>query len=354
MERALASIQYIKSVDPIPGADFIVRIGVKGWFTVAKKDEFKVGDPCVYFEVDSILPEAPEFEFMRARKFRVKTMKFRKQIAQGLAMPLKEVSALWKDGSPLLVEDDIVQFEEGQDLTEVIGVTKYEPPVPVCLEGKIIGRRPGFVPRTEEARIQSYPGLIDEFSGKLAYSTVKLDGTSISIFYSPVQKELGVCSRNMQILEDDNNIYWKVVNKYQLKENFSAAVESSDRNNITFVIQAELCGPGIQKNKLGLTTYDMFVFNIYDATNDVYLPYDEIDMFCEDLSLKRVPLIDKFYLEGHTVDSLLQLANGNYEGTKNKREGIVIRDITSSRSQILCGGLLSFKVLNNEFLLEEK
>ena len=199
MERALASIQYIRSIDPIPGADFIVKIGVKGWFTVARKDEFKVGDPCVYFEVDSVLPEAPEFEFMRDRKFRVKTMKFKKQLAQGLAMPLKEVVALWRDDSPLLVGEDLVEFEEGQDVTELIGVVKYEPPVPVCLEGKIIGRRPGFVPKTDEVRIQSYPQVLKEFDGKIAYITEKLDGSSMSVFYSPLVKEFGVCSRNLQL-----------------------------------------------------------------------------------------------------------------------------------------------------------
>lgn len=353
MERALASIQYIKSIDPIPGADFIVKVGVKGWSTVARKDEFKVGDPCVFFEVDSILPEAPEFEFMRDKKFRVRTMKFKKQLTQGLAMPLKEVSALWKDGSPLLVEDDIVQIEEGQNVTDIIGVVKHETPVPTCLGGSVIGRRPSFIKKTEEYRLQSYPEILKEFEGKLAYITEKLDGSSMSIFYSPLVKEFGVCSRNMQLAEDENNAFWKAVNRYSLKEIFPAAVENSDQNDTTFVIQAELCGPGIQKNRLELEHHDMFVFNVYDATNDKYLSYEDMEKFCGDLLLKTVPYIDTISLEGHTLETLLSMAEGKYAGTKNEREGIVIRDVESSRSEVLDGNLLSFKVLSNKYLLKE-
>ena len=354
MERALASIQYIRSIEPIPGADFIVKVGIKGWHTVARLDEFKVGDPCVYFEVDSILPELPEFEFMRERKFRVKTMKFKKQIAQGLAMPLKEVSALWGKDSPLIAGEDIIEIEEGADVTDIIGVKKYEPPTPICLEGKIVGRRPHFVPKTDEYRLQSYPEILNEFEGKTAYITEKLDGSSLSIFYSPLVKEFGVCSRNLQIAEDENNAFWKAVNRYDLKETFPASVENSDRNTSTFVIQAELCGPGIQKNKLGLDSHDMFVFGIYDATNDRYLTYEELEMFCGDLLLKTVPYIDSISLEGHTVDTLLVMAEGKYQGTKNEREGIVIRDLESSRSKTLDGALLSFKVINNKYLLKEE
>ena len=353
MERALASIQYVKSIDPIPGADFIVKIGIRGWFTVARKDEFKVGDPCVFFEVDSILPETPEFEFMRDRKFRVKTMKFKKQIAQGLAMPLKEVSALWKDNSPLLVNEDMVQFEEGQDVTDIIGVIKHEPPIPTCLSGSVVGRRPSFIRKTDEYRLQSYPEILKEFEGKQAYVTEKLDGSSMSVFYSPLVKEFGVCSRNMQLAEDENNAFWKAINRYSLKEVFPAAVENSDQKDITFVIQAELCGPGIQKNRLELDHHDMFVFNVYDATNDRYLPYEELERFCGDLLLKTVPYIDTISLEGHTIDTLLAMAEGKYKGTKNEREGIVIRDLESSRSETLDGNLLSFKVQNNKYLLKE-
>lgn len=354
MERALASIQYIRAIEPIEGADFIVKAFVKGWQTIVRKDEFKVGDPCVFFEVDSVLPEIPEFEFMRPDKFRVRTKRLRKQLAQGLAIPLRQIAALWAEDSPLRIGDDIIQFEEGQDVTEIIGVTKYEPPAPTCLDGAIMGRRPHFVPKTEEYRIQSYPEVLKEFEGKTAYITEKLDGSSMSVFYSPLVKEFGVCSRNMQLTEDENNAFWKAVNKYNLKEVFPAAVENSDQSGITYVIQGELCGPGVQGNKLELDYPDMFVFNIYDATNDRYLPFEEMERFCGDLLLKTVPYLDTISLEGHTIDSLLKLAEGRYPGTKNEREGIVIRDIESSRSSVLDGGLLSFKVLNNNFLLKEK
>lgn len=354
MERALASIQYIKSVEPIPGADFIVKVGVKGWNTVARLGEFKVGDPCVYFEVDSVLPEMPEFEFMRDRKFRVKTMKFKKQIAQGLALPLKEVSALWGKDSPLIAGDDIIEIEEGADVTDIIGVKKYEPPTPVCLEGKIIGRRPHFVPRTDEFRLQSYPEILNEFEGKTAYVTEKLDGSSLSVFYSPLVKEFGVCSRNLQLAEDENNAFWKAVNRYNLKEVFPAAVENSDQRDTTFIIQSELCGPGINGNKLKLDFYDMFVFGVYNATEDKHLTLEELERFCGDLLLPMVPILDTISLEWHSIGSLLEMSDGIYPGTKNKREGIVVRDTLSSKSNILNGNLLSFKVISPQFLLKNE
>lgn len=354
MERALASIQYIKELEPIEGADFIVKARIKGWSTVVRRDEFKVGDPCVYFEVDSVLPEMPDFEFMRSKNFRVKTMRFKKQLAQGLAVPIKQVSALWGKDSPLRFENDILQIEEGMDVTDIIGVTKYEPPIPTCLEGESLGRRPSHVPKTDEFRLQSYPEILKEFDGKVAYVTDKLDGSSISIFYSPLVKEFGVCSRNLLLAESPNNAYWKVVNKYNLKDIFPEIVESSIKNNNTYVLQGELCGPGINKNRLGLKELDMFIFGVYNASDDVYLPYEEVKMVCEDLSLKTVPFRRYITPYDYDVEFFIEASKGYYEGTKNRKEGIVVRHLDSSKSEVLGGSPLSFKVINPDFLLKDE
>lgn len=86
--RKLATIREIKDIQPIEGADRIEVATVDGWQVVIKKGEFKVGDKIIYIEIDSIVPEREEFEFLRDRKFRVRTIKLRKQISQGLIMPL--------------------------------------------------------------------------------------------------------------------------------------------------------------------------------------------------------------------------------------------------------------------------
>jgi RNA ligase (TIGR02306 family) len=87
--RKLASIQKIVDIRPIDGADKIEVAQVLGWeVVVAKKDEFKVGDLVIYIEIDSIVPDKSEFDFLRDRKFRVRTIKLRKQVSQGLILPL--------------------------------------------------------------------------------------------------------------------------------------------------------------------------------------------------------------------------------------------------------------------------
>ncbi|HEX9972761.1 MAG TPA: RNA ligase (ATP), partial [bacterium] len=144
--RKLATIQKIKNLEPIPEADKIEKATVLGWQLVVKKGDFKVGDHCVYCEIDSVLPEKPEYEFLRPRKFRIKTAKLRGQISQGIAFPIGAIKELAN-----------VEIKEGLDVTEIIGVQKYEPPPAVMMSGQVKGGFPGFIPKTDEMRIQSVP-----------------------------------------------------------------------------------------------------------------------------------------------------------------------------------------------------
>lgn len=107
MERKLASIQIISDLKPIEGADKIEVATCLGWQCVVKKGEFKIGDKCIYWEIDSIVDSTnPIFEFMKERKFRVKTQKFLKTLSQGLLMPLSVLKhygkIIYKNGEAYL------------------------------------------------------------------------------------------------------------------------------------------------------------------------------------------------------------------------------------------------------------
>ena len=218
--RKLASIQTVNTVEPIPNADAIERIRVLGWWIVAKKGEHQPGDKIVYCEIDSLLPERPEFEFLRASSFkpahddlpagfRIKTVKLRGQVSQGICFPLSILPV----GSPT---------DEGADVTELLGVKKWEPPVPVGMGGKVKGGFPGFLPKTDETRVQVLEGVIQRNQGKTFSITEKLDGTSFTAFLR--QGEFGICSRNLWMDEtDDTNVLARVARNLKLEEKLRLA-----------------------------------------------------------------------------------------------------------------------------------
>lgn len=333
MERKLATIQKIISVESIENADAIEKVSVLGWQCVAKKGEFKTGDLCVYCEIDSILPDKPEFEFLRPRKFRIKTIKLRGVLSQGIVLPL---SYLKYDG----------EMSEGLDVTEIMGVVKYEPYIPPNMNGEVWGERPYFVPKTDEFRIQSYPGTIQEFTNKEVYISTKVDGTSCSIYYFPdFERKFGVCSRNLEIKEDEKVAYWKPVNKYDLKNKL-------EQLNKPLVLQGEITGPGIQKNHLMIKEIDIYIFDIWFIDERKYASMQEMIDLCSQLGLKTVP-VDNICTFNYSMEQLIEMAKGKYSGTQNNREGIVIRPTLPMKSAEL-GGRLSIKVLNNDYLLKDE
>jgi len=167
--RKLASIQRIKSLERIDGADAIEKATVLGWQLVVKKGEFNVGDLCVYCEIDSQMPDRPEFEFLKPRGMRIRTIRLRGQVSQGICFPLS-----------ILPEG--ITLGEGADCTDVLGISKYEPPIPACLNGIVKGAFPGFIPKTDETRVQVLQHILDEFEGARCYVTEKLDGTSCTFY----------------------------------------------------------------------------------------------------------------------------------------------------------------------------
>lgn len=332
MERKLASIQKITNLEKIENADNIEKATVMGWNVVVKKGEFSVGDVCIYFEIDAVLPSDKDWAaFMASKKFRVKTMKLRGCLSQGLALP-----------ASILPTD--VERAVGLDVTDVLGVTKFEPALPLS-GGLISGLFPHDVPKTDEIRLQSVPEVLDEIKSAPFFATVKLDGMSSTFIRR--DDGLQVCSRNFMLAES-NCEHWIVAKKYNLAE----------RLPVDFAVQGEVMGPGIQKNRLCLKEHDLFVYNVYDIKKQKYLDYEEFVLFCFKHGLKTVPIafeVDDEDLKNvtYTVDAFLQLASGLYEGTKNRREGLVFRPTKETYSKVL-NGRLSFKVINNEFLLKDE
>ncbi|MCP3145274.1 RNA ligase (ATP) [Pyxidicoccus xibeiensis] len=335
MERKLVSIQRIDHLEPIAGADNIVKARVMGWDVVVKKGEFSPGDACVFFEIDSLLPDgAPWAEFMRPRGFRVKTARLRGVLSQGLALP----TSILPGAAP-------VTAQLGMDVRDLLGVVKFEPALP---DGRdVLGPFPGQVPKTDEIRLQSALGVLDELRGEDLFVTTKLDGTSAT-FFRPLEGELMACSRNWALRKGDNAV-WRMATKYGLDTVLPPG----------FAIQGELCGPGIQKNRLGLTEPDLFVFSVHDTRTGRFLGHAELVTFCAEHGLRTVPVEQVVTGEAaqafdHGLEHYLKLAQGFYPGTKNRKEGIVVRPLVERPSPTLGGSRLSFKVINNDFLLKDE
>lgn len=325
--RKLASIQEIKEIRAIENADKLEVVNILGWKVVVKKNEFKIGDKCIYCEIDSVLPEREEFEFLKDKKYRIKTVKLRGQVSQGICFPLTILS----EGS----------YNIGDDVTEVLGVIKYEMPIPESLSGEVRGDFPSYIPKTDETRIQAVPDLLEEMSGLECYITIKLDGSSMTV--CNLNNDVQVCSRNLSLKKTDKSAQWNVVEKYDLENKIKEC------GNIG--IQGEIVGVGIQKNRLELKDKDFFVFNVYDIDNARYFSYNEMCEICNRLELKRVPLLEKIKMDNsYNINKFLEMAKGKYEGTNNHREGIVIRPIEERYSKVL-SGRMSFKVINNDYLL---
>jgi len=333
-----ASIQKIIDIKPIENADSIEKAYVLGWQVVVKKGEFKPGDLCVFITIDSIVPDKPEFAFLAKEKFRIRTIKLRGELSQGITFPM---SILPVD------EDSKIPFlwHEGQDVSETIGVTHYEKPVPGGFnQGDTKGNFPPWFPKTDEERIQNVPEVLDELRGKSYVITEKCDGTSCSIYLN--RGEFGVCSRNMEKKDSEGSVYWQMAKKYDLENK----LRNLGRN---LAIQGELCGPGIQKNRLGLKEPDLFVFNIFDIDDGKYLSWPMQQQLVVSLGLNKVPVVQFGEGFSFTLEELLEKAKGKYTGTQNDREGIVVRAMYGDYSEKM-RSRISFKVLNNDFLLKEK
>jgi len=338
MERKLASVRKISDLRQIEGADNIELAIVDGWqVVVAKNVEHKVGDFIVYCEIDSFLPIKEEFEFLRkssyrksseAEGFRLRTAKMMGQISQGLILP---ISVLGSE----------ISLEEGMDVTEILGIVKYETPISAELSGLAKGMFPSFISKTDEIRAQNIPNEYKTYieSNDNFYITEKLDGSSATFYIN--NGEFGVCSRNLELLETEGNTFWKVARELDLENKMRA-------KNKNFAIQGELIGEGIQGNPYKIKGHTVMFFTAFDIDAHKRFNYAEFAMFMARNELEVVPLLS--IRAGtdlpKTIDELLKFAEGKSSlNEKTEREGIVIR--TSDN-------VISFKAISNKFLLKDK
>jgi RNA ligase (TIGR02306 family) len=310
----------IVQIDPIPDADFIVSVTVvcgKGgkWRGVARKGDFRIDQICLVFLPDAQLPEYPQYEFMRKHKHRVRLCRFRGAPSEVLIMPTEDES-----------------YHPGTDLTASKGVTKYFKPIPACLDMEIIGHFPASIPKTDEPNYQGVPQLLRDIRRKPYYITEKLDGSSTTAYRNEVG--LHVCSRNYEIKEDERNGYWRVANRYDLK----------NRLPLGIAIQWETCGPGINGNHLKLKEVEGFIFSAWDMAKHSYLEYRELMNLVDTLKMPMVKVIEGGNCM--TCDSTyLQMLSSEKHTKETPKEGIVVR----SQKNVLGHAPISFKVINLDY-----
>jgi RNA ligase (TIGR02306 family) len=340
--RKLATIQKIKEIHPIEGADAIELAIINGWkVVVAKNVGHKVGDYVIYCEIDSFLPIKDEFEFLRKSSykkmsdgtegFRLRTIKLRGQVSQGLILPISVLN-------PTDTNIYVTPFE-GLDVTEMLEIVKYEPPIPAELAGKVKGNFPSFIPKTDEERIQNLTKEFEEWkkSDIDFYVTEKLDGSSATYYYK--DGVFGVCSRNLELLETEGNTFWKVARELDLENKMKSL-----GYNVSF--QGELVGEGIQGNPYKIKGQKVFFFNLFNIDKHEYVDLTEFVNTIHGLSLDTVPKIETKFKLPDTIEDLLIYSDGkSYHNLNFDREGVVIRSLDRK---------ISFKVISNKFLLNEK
>jgi len=361
MERKLATVRKISDLLPIEGADKIEVATIDGWKIVVAKDVgHKVGDMVVYCEIDSFLPIREEFEFLRKSSykkmgdqegFRLKTIRLKGQVSQGLVLPLsvlkntdvimtKVTKKEWGNQIELFAEDGIPMVNVGDDVTELLGIVKYEPPIPAELAGKVKGLFPSFLRKTDEERVQNIAveySALSWYTEHKFYVTEKLDGSSATFYFK--DGVFGVCSRNLELLETEGNTFWKVARELKLEE----WLGTFDNN---LCLQGELIGEGIQGNPYKIKGQTVRFFNGFNIDTQENIPFLEFIEVIEKMKLQTVPILEFSFKLPESIEKILEYADGKSELNSNfDREGIVVRSYDRT---------ISFKVISNQFLLNEK
>lgn len=353
IKRKLATIERIIDLNPIEGADSIERATVRGWNVVVKKGEFKKGDLCIYLEIDSLVPERQEFEFLRPRGFRIRTVKLRGQVSQGIIFPtnILPMSVSWLESPDgLIVEiDKEIGFIDaiGADVTDVLGVTKYESPIPAQLAGEVKGMFPSHSIKTDEERIQNLIDKYESYKKESWVATEKLDGTSAT--YSIFNGVFGASSRNLELKENESNSYWKFAREVSLEEKMRKFM--SDNGLEALTLQGELIGEGIQKNKYKLKGQTVRFFRAFDPVKYQFIPYERFIAMMSEMGLETVPILSLDFKLPETYEEAIAMADGQSALCETAREGIVF---VAKNPLYDDNGRLSFKIISNKFLLKHE
>ena len=324
--RKMASVQRVLEKKSIVGADLIEAYRVNGWWVVDKKGAHEVGDLVVYCEVDSWIPHtlAPFLtkpghyprEYLGVEGERLRTVKLKGQLSQGLLLPL--------------VEDN---SEEGQDFSEILGITKWED-TRYMANMDARGNFPDFIPKTDQERVQNLDRTLEKYFGQSFEVTVKRDGSSLTAFVNG--EESGVCSRNVNLKETEDSAFWAAANSLSL----IPKILSTGRN---LALQGELMSQKIQGNYEKVQGIEWNCFDIYDIDTQAYLLPKERRELCKQLRIPHIKVVEEDFVLCHNVDQLLEMAEGPGVNAGVKREGLVFKQNN---------GQFSFKAISNSYLLK--
>lgn len=345
-DRKLATIRQIAEIKEHTNADTLEIAIVDGWQVVVRKGEFNAGDLVVYFEVDSVLPVLPEYEFLRKccyvkrdwiEGFRLKTIRLRGEKSQGLIVPVEHGAVDWIKNIRGLYDSVLL----GDDVTDNLGVVKWDPPVAAHLSGQVKGTFPRFIPKTDQERVQNLVRELKTASDNqdVYEVTLKLDGSSCTLYWC--DGEAGVCSRNQELkINDENsgNSFVKVMVE-------SGLLDAFNEKKINIAFQGELMGPGIQGNRENFIEHRFYIFDIFDIDEQRYLnPTERLEWdFSEFKNVYHVPSLG-FEIPMPTVNEMLAYAEG--PSINNPvREGLVWKRFD---------GEFSFKTISDTYLENEK
>jgi RNA ligase (TIGR02306 family) len=366
MSRQLATITRIRTISPIEGADNIeaVTMTTNGWTCVAKKGDFQVDDYGVYFEIDSFLPKEERYAFLEGKYnkvfngtegYRLKTIKLRGQISQGLVLPMSDFP-------------EIAVRAEGRNMTDILKVQLYELP---AADGQLnpSGKFPVFIWKTDQDRFQSLSNKqLAKLYDKDYEVTEKLDGKSETIYY--YNGHFGICSRNLELTRKPEKSFFKRIFRW-LKNKFckekcsiggmgcyglmsekygiqKTLTEWCIKHNRNIAVQGEIVGHGIQENRLKLKEVNFYVFDIFDIDKQVRLDCVHRLQIVEQLGLQHVPILDTNYrlnFEKDSIADLIKQADGKSELSDQKREGLVYKQ----RGEVQGA---TFKIISNAYLLK--
>ena len=401
-QRELAYVVLVDGIEGLPGYDRVESAVIGGWRCIVPKGQFKVGDPGIYFEIDSKVPnDNPAFAFLEKRNYKIKTQKMCKSISQGLLMHAEDFG--WNigydtddsSGNVPYIKDDKGEYHyasgESRFLTQKLGiiyadaednqrkapsVDKYKkmaqrhpevfrkPFVRWLMKrqwGKdlmffLFGKKkdkkngwPEWVSKTDEERIENMPWILADKT-KEWIATEKIDGTSTTFTMKRGKrgkKEMYVCSRNVcfDTIEKpcyyETNVYWEMAQKYDVFNVLSHIIDELSCDWVT--IQGETYGEGIQRNTYDLNYHDFRAFNL--ITSDIGR-WNTIDMekYLTPLGIFSVPILNESMVLPDTVEELREFVNGEPSVINKKmKEGIVFRTKD---------GIQSFKCVSPEYLIK--
>lgn len=338
-ERVMARVVRIDAINPIEGADQIEVAQIGGWKVVVKKGEYTAGSLAVYCEIDSFIPHSIAPFLTKPGQFpkvynevegqRLRTVKLRGQISQGLLLP---ISVRGSDG---LVVGAL--FTEGDDVTEFLGVQKWEPPQEFRA-ANAKGSFPYFIPKTDQERIQNLSRSLEKWNAENHQwqVTEKIDGSSMTVFYK--DGEVGVCSRNLELKDDGTSTFWETAKSEGLVEKLIALGKN-------IALQGELIGGQIQGNAYKVGEFQFHLYDIFDIDAQQYLTPKDAEGTALQLNIRHVPVLEQFTTFGVRMEDLITYAEGkSVVGAKPEREGLVFKSLNEPET--------SFKVISNKWLLK--